>query len=222
MTGDQNSSVSFQGAQPNKQVVNDLQANQKPADQGQGAEPNETITNETENLSKTISKEVEKQVQSFTDRLTAHIDKRFDSLGAQPQQQIVSDNQQQVGQINDPAVAQAMIEAQKVTNIALQEMDDVGVRVMNNDPEASMIDRTSEAAYIRSCRTAAEAKKKRLETPSEGRLPGLTGSGQYQSNEDAETLAAELEKIQSGPNPFSSENKKKRKEITARLDALRK
>jgi hypothetical protein len=216
--GDQENNVSFQGAQGNNAQA--LQG-EKPVEQGKGAEVQSEITKGTEHLSETITQEVAKQVQSFTDRLTAHIDKRFQELG-KPAQEISSGNQQQqVAQINDPAQIQSIIEAQKVTNIAMQEMDEVGVRVLNNDPEVSMIDQSSEAAYIRSCRKAAEAKIKRLNTPSEGRLAGMAG-GQYSGSEDADTLAGELQKIQDGPNPLSPANKQKRKEITAKLNALQK
>ena len=94
--GDQeNQTVSFQGAQP--------EADAKPlqnAEGEKGAVQESAVTKEAEHLTQTISQEVAKQVQSYTDRLTAHIDKRFGEFAGKQTSPIASENPVMGNQIN--------------------------------------------------------------------------------------------------------------------------
>jgi len=212
MSDQENQTVSFQGAQP--EVVQPLP---EKVEGEQGAVNKSEVTNEAENLTESISKEVAKQVQGFTDRLTAHIDKRFNEYAGKQTQAIASDNPQPVGnQINDTESVKAAIASQVITDLGIQAMKEVGVDVLTNDPEASMIDTSSPSAYIQSVRKAAEKKMQRINTPSEGRLAGVPG-GQYE-NEDIGAISAELAKLQQNP----TKNIERRKELRAKLARLTK
>ena len=210
--GDQeNQTVSFQGAQ--------TEADAKPLPQAEGekgAVQESAVTKEAEHLTQTISQEVAKQVQSYTDRLTAHIDKRFGEFAGKQTPPIASENPVMGNQINNPEVEKAAIAAQVITELGNEEIKKIGVQLFGNDPEISLIDQSSPSAYVQSCRKAAETKAKRLNTPSEGRLAGMPG-GQY-SNEDAEAIAAELDKLQQNP----SQNVEQRKALRAKLASLTK
>lgn len=89
---------------------------------------------------------------------------------------------------------------------------DVGVTLIEGDPETELVDMSSPEAYLKSLRKAAEKKAQRLETPVEARITSLARG----SSISEESLVAELTELQKNPTA----NKERRKEIMKKLEEL--
>jgi len=107
----------------------------------------------------------------------------------------------------DPQQAAQMAAAAVIDSLVKDVYKEAGVTVMEDDPEAELIDRSSPTAFLTSIRQAAEKKKQRIQTAPEARITTL-GKGQ-QSNLEAQYLE-EKNKIHGDVNALIELKKKYR------------
>jgi len=68
---------------------------------------------------------------------------------------------------------EAVARAAVLDELTQDVFKEVGVVLEPNDPEASMVDQTSPAAFLKSVRAAVEKKKQRVNTPVEARIASI-------------------------------------------------
>lgn len=191
-----------------------------------------------------VKDETLRQTQSLTDKMASRLDKKYqekldilnqgwdmlkktgveisEEAKANARRQALDDVLAESGTTQTAKPEELSQGGQKPTSQEAVLMDALvgkieakyGLQILENDPEAGMIDLSDPVKFLETYEVAAEKKKQRMETPAAARLTSLaTGSN---PTADAEAIAAELIELQKSPLA----NKAKRRELAKKLEEL--